>query len=224
MTIFARLRPDPLFLFWLAGGGGVTFAFSIGGAAALGFEGSAIENGPQENLEIALLVIAALTFSGAAMVGKGPGAPVLMVLGAIFGLMGLREFETPIDNDFLAYLAGHPVRIHWATLTLALTAFLAFRDRRWSPIQHLRGTGPAWLPLITAALIVVLGSFAEKASGAAPEGTHIHDLMEWLEETFEVCGYLVAAVTAGWMWRLRRRPEDQTPNDADGITFEPESR
>ena len=48
--------------------------------------------------------------------------------------------------------------------------------------------------------------------------------MEWLEETLEVCGYLVAAVTAAWMWRLRRRPEDQSPNDADGITFEPESR
>lgn len=221
MRFLDRLMPDRLLLLWLAVGGVVAFAFSIGGAAALGFEASAIENGPQENLEIALLLVAALGFLATALFRQMPGAPVMAFLALVFGLMGLREFETPIDNDILAYLAGHAARIHWAVLVLATGVFVAFRDRRWSLGRHLRATDAVWFPLIGAALIVLLGSVAESAAGKAPEGTHIHDLMEWLEESLEVCAYGVAAIMAAWMWR---QGKDQTPNPADGITFEPESR
>ncbi|CAN5323473.1 hypothetical protein BH10PSE1_BH10PSE1_01340 [soil metagenome] len=221
---FVRLIPDRLFLLWLLVGVGVTFAFSIGGAAGLGFEATAIENGPQEYLEIALLLAASLTFLVTALFGKRSGAPVLMVLSLIFGLMGLREFETPIDNDFLYYLAGHAAREHWAILALTMTAWLAFRDRRWSFRQHMRGTGPVWVPLIGAAAVVVLGSVAEKAAGAAIPSSRLHDIMEWLEESLEVCGYVVAFVAAAWMWRLGRTVGDQTAKVSDAITFEAESR
>lgn len=220
----SRLIPDRLLLLWLLVGVGVTFAFSIGGAAGLGFEATAIENGPQENLEIILLLAAALTLLATAVFGRRPGGPALMVLSLIFGLMGLREFETPIDNDVLFYLAEHAAREHWAILALAITSGLAFRDRRWSWRQHLRGTGPVWIPLISAAVIVVLGSVAEEIAGAAVPGSHLHDIMEWLEESLEVCGYVVAFVTAAWMWRLGRTVGDQTPKASPAITFEDESR
>ena len=201
---FSHALPDRRLLAWLIIGGAITFAFSIGGAAGLGFDASAIENGPQENLEIALLVAAALTFAATAVLGRGAGAPVLMLISLIFGLMGLREFETPIDNDVLAYFAGHPVRIHWAILALALTAWVTFRDRRWNLREHLKASGPVWAPLIAGAVIVLLGSLAEHAAGAAGVDTHTHDIMEWLEETLEVCAYVIAFVTAAWMFRIRR--------------------
>lgn len=205
-TLLSRLAPSRLFLLWLAVAFAVVFAFSIGGAAGLGFEASAIENGPQENVEIALLVGAALGFMGTALLHRAPGAPVLMVLSLIFGVMGLREFETPIHNDFLAYLAGHGSRIHWAILTLALTGVLAARDRRWSFREHFRASAPVWVPLIGAAVIVVMGSLAEDVAKAPGLPRHFHDVMEWLEETLEVCGYVVAFTTAVWMARIRHTP------------------
>jgi len=207
MTSFlVRLLPDRLFLIWLGVAVAVCFAFSIGGAAGLGFEASAIENGPQENIEIALLIIAALVFMATAIVGKGPGAPVLAGLSLIFGLMGLREFETPIDNDLLFYLAGHASRIHWAILCLVMIVFLSWRGRRWGPRAHFASIRAVWVPLGTAAGIVLLGSVAERIAGEAIPGSHLHDIMEWLEETLEVCAYVVAATTAVWMARIRRTP------------------
>lgn len=214
-TVFARLMPPRLFMLWLAVAFSVTFAFSIGGAAGLGFEAAAIENGPQENVEIALLIGAAVGFLGTAIVHRGPGAPVLMVLSMIFGLMGLREFETPIHNDLLAYLAGHESRIHWAILTLGLTGVVTARDRRWSLREHFRASGPAWVPLIGAAIIVVLGSLAEDVAKAPALPRHFHDVMEWLEETLEVCGYVVAFTTAVWMARIRHTPPRPEPAHED---------
>ena len=205
-TFLVKLVPARLFLIWLGIAVAVCFAFSIGGAAGLGFEASAIENGPQENIEIALLVIAALVFMGTAILGKGPGAPALTGLSLIFGLMGLREFETPIDNDLLFYLAGHASRIHWAVLCVAMIIFLSWRDRRWGLRAHFASIQAVWVPLGVAAVIVLLGSVAEDVSGEAIAGSHLHDIMEWLEETLEVCAYVVAATTAVWMARIRRTP------------------
>jgi len=206
MRTLARLVPDRLFMIWLGIAFAVCFAFSIGGAAGLGFEASAIENGPQENIEIALLIIAAIVFLGTAIAGKGPGAPVLAGLGLIFGLMGLREFETPIDDDLLFYLAGHASRIHWAILCVAMIVILSWRDRRWGPRAHFASVQAVWTPLGVAAGIVLLGSVAEHIAGEAIPGSHLHDIMEWLEETLEVCAYVVAATTAVWMARIRRTP------------------
>jgi hypothetical protein len=219
-----RLVPDKLLLHWLLVGVGITFAVSIGGAAGLGFEAAAIENGPQENLEVALLIVAAVIFLMTAVFRNRAGAPVLSVLSLIFGLMALREFETPVDNDLLFYLAGHAARIHWALLSLAITAGLAFRDRRWPFKDHLQGTDPVWGPLIVAAGIVVLGSFAEQAASVASSGSRIHGIMEWLEESLEVCGYGIAALTAAWMWRLAYMTDDRTAKVSDAITFGAESR
>lgn len=224
ITRLRRLVPDRLLSLWLLVGVGVTFAFSIGGAAGLGFEAAAIENGPQESLEIALLLAAALIFLVTAVFQNRPGSPVLLLLSQIFGLMALREFETPVDNHLLFYLASHAARIHWALLASAITVALVFRDRRWTFKDHMQGAGPVWIPLIVAAGIVVAGSFAEEAAGAAVPGSHAHDIMEWLEESLEVCGYGVAALTAAWMGRLAYMTKGRTAKVSDAITFGAESR
>jgi len=201
-----RLIPERRLLVWLAIAVAVAFAFCIGGAAGLGFDAVAIENGPQENFEIAFLIGAAVFFLACALPADQAGAPVMVFLALVFGLMGLREFETPDSNAFLIYLASHAARIHWAILCAAVLAWVAWRDRRFSLRQHLSASGPVWVPLISAAVIVVLGSLAEEAATNAVS-PHTHDIMEWLEETLEVCGYVVALTTSVWMARIRFTPQ-----------------
>ncbi|MDZ4362549.1 hypothetical protein [Brevundimonas sp.] len=206
-----RFWPEPRFLLWLALAILISFVFSLSVAVGVGFSATAIENGPQENVEIAQLLVTAGLFATTAIAGRGPGAPAMMGLSLIFGVMGLREFETPMDNDVLAYLAGHDVRTHWAILAVAVAAALAVRDRQWTWWQHAKASAPVWLPVIAAALVVLIGLQAEELADVTPDGRW-HDMLEWLEETLEVCAYGVAVATGAWMLSLRQRPDEADPS------------
>jgi len=171
-----------------------------------------------ENIEILLLTAGAACLLATALLDRRPGAPGLAMLAFIFGLMALREFDAAPGSP-LEYFAERPVRVHWGLLVAAVTVLLAWRDRRWTLRQHLRGTMPIWAPVLAAALIVVFGSVFEEAAEMS-DGTPFD---EWVEELLEVVAYTVLAIAAASIWRSRRKPADQATNDVNGITFAPES-
>lgn len=190
---------------WAVVGAGVGAVYCLGVAQAYGFAESAIENGPQEAVEVALLAMGAAVFLWSAVVLRRPGAPALTFLAMTAGVMALRELDIDDASALGSYLSGHAARWHWVALMLVLTGLVSRRPSSSvrASLRLIRAIGPT---LAAAAALVVLGSVAEEVGDRLATTPVMDMVLLWLEETLELCGY--AALLAVALWLTRRNVPD----------------
>ncbi|KAA0968983.1 hypothetical protein FPY71_15625 [Aureimonas fodinaquatilis] len=157
-----------------------------------GFLPTALEEGPLERMQEAILVFAALLFAAAAFFQRDAGRMASVGVSILCVVFFLRELELPVTGPVTEYLNSDLFRLHEALVVLAVA--LPYIVLRWQLmpqfLDYLRKF-QAW-PFLLAAAFLFAGEIAEKFAPtmARPE------LGMFFEELLETFGYLVLVCLA----------------------------
>ena len=157
-----------------------------------GFLPTALEEGPLERMQEAILALAAILFFVAAFFQRDAGRMASIGVAILCVVFFLRELELPVTGPFTAYLNSDMFRLHEALVVLAIA--LPYIVLRWNLMPQFLDYArkfQGW-PFVFAAAFLFAGEIVEKFSPsmARPE------IGIFFEELLETFGYLVLACLA----------------------------
>lgn len=166
----------------------ISLLVAVGMGFYAGFPLMGLEEGPQENMQEIILLIAAVIFGIAAK--RLQDAASFTATGCVFLclLFYLRELELPVTGAFTAYLDSKAFRWHETVVVLAILIPYTFLKRRFLPAQwHYVRRGKCW-PFLMAAAWLLIGDALDKLVYGTAGG--------FFEEWAELNGYLTLLLVA----------------------------